>query len=80
VWERLELSYVQQHQERAEDYRGEIDVFDVYSPHLSQVFIVPIGDVPSRVAYLRLRPARNGQAKGIHWARDYALTAPQNPN
>ena len=62
------------------DYRGEIDVFGVYSPHLSQVFIVPVGDVPSRFAYLRLRPARNGQEKGVHWARDYVLTPPQNPN
>ncbi|MBV8985684.1 MAG: hypothetical protein JO248_14720, partial [Acidimicrobiia bacterium] len=36
------------------DYRGEVDVFAVYSPDLNEVFVVPIGDTPSRAAYLRL--------------------------
>src|SRR5437879_2088354 len=47
------------------DYRGEIDYFGVYSPDLEQVFLVPLDDVPARAGYLRLEPARNGQAKGI---------------
>ena len=57
------------------DYRGEVDLFGVYSPELDQVFMVPVGDVPLRLGHLRLRPARNGQARGIRWANDYALGA-----
>src|SRR5439155_26640702 len=56
------------------DYRGEIDLFGVYSPELDQVYLVPVADAPSRGCYLRLSPARNGQAKGIRWAEDYLLS------
>ena len=62
------------------DYRGEVDVFGVYSPQLDQVFIVPVDHAPLRGCYLRLTPARNGQSKGVHWARDYLLEAPPDPN
>src|SRR5437870_1083507 len=55
------------------DYRGEVDLFGVYSPELDRVFMVPVGDVPLRLGHLRLRPARNGQAKRIRWANEYAL-------
>ena len=55
------------------DYRGEVDLFGVYSPELDQVFMVPVGDVPLRLGHLRLRPARNGQSKGIRWAADYVV-------
>ncbi|MBV8957740.1 MAG: hypothetical protein JO054_03415 [Actinobacteria bacterium] len=56
------------------DYRGEVDVFGVYSPELDQVFIVPVDVAPVRGCTLRLGPARNGQAKGVHWAKDYLLS------
>src|SRR5258708_2189714 len=36
------------------DYRGEIDVFGVYSPTLDEVYIVPVGDVATRLCHLRL--------------------------
>ena len=55
------------------DYVGQIDEFGVYAPELSQVFLVPIDDVASRYCFLRLEPAANGQAKGVHWAKDYLL-------
>ena len=55
------------------DYRGEVDLFGVYSPELDQVFMVPVGDVPLRLGHLRLRPARNVQSKGIRWAADYVV-------
>src|SRR5438132_7203746 len=55
------------------DYRGEADVIAVYTPELDQVFIVPVEDAPARACHLRLKASRNGQAKGIHWARDYLL-------
>ena len=58
------------------DYRSDVDVFGVYSPDLDEVFMVPVADVPARACRLRLRPTRNGQSKGVRWARDYALEAP----
>ena len=39
----------------------------VYSPDLDEV--------PPRAGHLRPGPARNGQAKGVRWARDYRLAA-----
>jgi hypothetical protein len=62
-------------------YAGEADLFGVYSPELDQVFLVPVAEAPVRGCHLRLSPTRNGQAKGIRWARDYALAKPQvNPS
>jgi hypothetical protein len=58
------------------DYRGQIDFFGVYSPQLDRVFLVPVDDVPIRDGFLRLEPARNGQQKGVRWARDYILGPP----
>jgi hypothetical protein len=58
------------------DYRGQIDFFGVYSPHLDRVFLVPVDDVPIREGFLRLEPARNGQQKRLRWARDYVLGPP----
>src|SRR5437868_416540 len=61
------------------DYRTDVDSFGVYCPELGQVFLVPVADVPARAGHLRLTPTRNGQAKGIRWARDYLLPAPSTP-
>ena len=33
------------------DYRGEIDVFGVYSPELDEVFVVPVEDVATRLCF-----------------------------
>jgi hypothetical protein len=55
------------------DYRGDVDVIAVYSPELDQVFLVPVDEAPARGGHLRLNPARNNQARGIRWARDYLL-------
>ena len=55
-------------------YEGEIDEFGVYAPELGQVFLVPIGEVATRLCHLRLGPSANGQEKRVHWARDYLLT------
>ena len=59
----------------AHDYRGEIDVFGVWSPELEQAFLVPVADVALRGSHLRLRPPANGQVKGVRWAADH-LVAP----
>ncbi len=58
------------------DYRGQVDAFGVFSPHLNSVYLVPIDDVPSRLCRLRLAPARNNQAVGIRWAADYLIGSP----
>jgi PD-(D/E)XK nuclease superfamily protein len=55
------------------DYRGEVDVFAVYSPQLGDVFLVPVADVGLRGCHLRLDATRNNQARGIRWAEDYRL-------
>ncbi|MDQ4132107.1 MAG: group I intron-associated PD-(D/E)XK endonuclease [Actinomycetota bacterium] len=55
------------------DYVGEVDYFGVYSPDLDKVFLVPIGDVPSRYCFLRLDSAKNSQTRRVRWARDYLL-------
>jgi hypothetical protein len=62
------------------DYRSDVDVFGIYSPDLDEVFLVPVGEAPSREASLRLGPTRNGQAKGVRWASDYRLVPPQDLN
>jgi len=50
----------------------EIDAVGAYSPDLRSCFLIPIAEVAGRRAiHLRLDPARNNQAQGIKWARDY---------
>ena len=36
-------------------------------------YLVPITDVPDLGACLRVKPAKNNQAKGVRWAKDYVL-------
>lgn len=55
------------------DYRGEVDYFAVYYPVTRTVYWVPVNDVGTSVASLRLAPARNGQTVGVRFARDYEL-------
>ena len=54
-------------------YQGDVDLFGVYCPDTSQVYLVPIDDVPDKGASLRVVPPRNGQARGIRWAKDYVI-------
>jgi hypothetical protein len=54
-------------------YRGDADCFGVYCPETRQVYLVPVGHAPDRSASLRVDPPRNGQAKGVRWAKDYVV-------
>jgi hypothetical protein len=54
-------------------YRGDVDFFGVYCSGTGQVYLVPIGEVPEKAAYLRVEPTRNGQLRGIRWAKDYVI-------
>ena len=56
------------------DYTGEIDYFGVYCRETGGVYLVPIDEMPvKRQGALRVEPARNGQFRSIHLARDYEL-------
>jgi hypothetical protein len=59
-------------------YQGNVDYFGVYCPGTKKVYLVPIGDVPTRAALLRVEPPKNGQTWGIRWAKDYVIW-PESP-
>jgi ArsR family transcriptional regulator len=59
------------------DYRGDVDFFGVYCHDRREVYLVPVADVPSRLASLRFTPARNGQKVGVRVAAPYLLSAQQ---
>ena len=54
-------------------YRGDVDLFGVYCPGTKQVYLVLIEDVPERTASLRVVPPKNGQTRGVRWAKDYVI-------
>ena len=54
-------------------YRGEVDLFVVYSAHTDKIYAVPPEDVGEAAGTLRVDPAANNQARGVHWAADYEL-------
>jgi len=54
-------------------YRGEVDEFGVYCAQTDSVYLVPVEDMPARLAALRLGPTRNNQARGVRWAEPYRL-------
>ena len=60
---------------RFRGYEGEVDLFVVYCPDNEGVYVIPADEVPATRMYLRVEPSRNGQLKGVNWARDYELPA-----
>lgn len=58
-------------------YRGEADLFAVYCVENRKVYLVPVDDVPTKLAALRIDPTRNGQSAGIRWAAQYELDSPE---
>lgn len=50
----------------------EVDAIAAYSSISKRCYLVPMGDVINRSGvHLRTAPARNNQAAGVRWARDY---------
>lgn len=50
----------------------EVDAVAAYAPNARRCYLLPIDEVTSRRGvHLRLAPAKNNQAQGIRWARDY---------
>ena len=56
------------------DYAGQVDLFAVYCPETSGVYLVPIADLPVKVqAALRVEPTRNAQQRRIRQASTYQI-------
>jgi hypothetical protein len=53
------------------DYRGQADLFGVYSPELDRIYLVPVESVGKTAAYLRLVPCKNKQKQAIRYASDF---------
>jgi PD-(D/E)XK endonuclease len=60
---------------RERGYAGDADLFAVYCPENTRVYLVPVDEVSSNINYLRVDPTRNNQTKRVRWARDYELPA-----
>jgi hypothetical protein len=54
-------------------YVGHADIFGVYFPPTSTVFLVPIDAVAATEGRLRLEPTLNNQRAGIWFAADYEI-------
>ena len=54
-------------------YRGECDLFAVWSPLTKKVYLVPVSHCGTTEVSLRLAPAANGQVSGIRLASDYEV-------
>ncbi len=54
-------------------YRGEVDAFAVYCWETGAVYLIPISELPTVGAYLRVEPTRNGQRKRVRIAVDYQV-------
>lgn len=53
---------------------ADADAIAAYCPMSRRAYLLPIGEVAGRsMVHLRLAPAKNKQASGVRWARDYEL-------
>jgi hypothetical protein len=55
------------------NYKGQCEYFAVYVEDLNKVYLLPVDDVGTSLATLRLVPSRNNQEKHVRWAKDYEL-------
>src|SRR5438876_8838740 len=53
------------------DYHGQVDAFGVYRHETSTVYLIPIDEVGSHQASLRVQMPRTAQRKTIRMAADY---------
>lgn len=61
---------------RRVNYRGQADLFAIYSPDLDRTYLVPVEECPGAEVRLRLCPTRNGQSNGVPFAATYELVLP----
>jgi hypothetical protein len=58
----------------------QIDAFAAYSPETERCYFAEMSEVGKLQAlYLRLRPAKNNQAAGVRWAKNYEFGATLSP-
>jgi hypothetical protein len=55
------------------NYVGEIDLFLVYCPQNTGVYVVPADAAPQSGMTLRIDTTLNGQSQHVNWAADYEL-------
>jgi hypothetical protein len=53
------------------DYREDADEFAIYCHDRSEVYLVPVRDVPCRGAHLRVDRPKNAQHEKIRWIDSY---------
>lgn len=71
---RFEASSSQAHRGRGrQSYRGQIELFAVYSPDLDKTYLVPVDECGAIGGTLRLEPPRNSQRAGVRWAAQYEV-------
>lgn len=58
-----------------QSYRGQADLFAVYSPHTRQVYVLGVDEVGETNVWLRLIPAKNNQEIGVRYADEHTLAA-----
>lgn len=58
---------------QSRNYRGQCDYFAIYNEELNKVYLVPVDQVGTTSAALRLTTAKNKQEKNTLWAKDYEL-------
>ena len=58
---------------QSRNYRGQCDYFAVYNEKLNKVYLVPVDQVGTTSAALRLTTPKNNQEKNTLWAKDYEL-------
>ena len=55
------------------NYRGQCNYFAVYNERLNKIYLIPVDQVGTTGASLRLAPSKNNQDKNKLWAKDYEL-------
>jgi hypothetical protein len=60
-------------------YTGEVEFFGVFCPDTDCTYLLPLSEMTVQQGMLRVEPARNGQVKGLRWARDYILGKGSRP-
>ena len=58
---------------RMRHYRGQCDFFAAYCEELNKVYLLPVDQVGTARAKLRLASAKNNQEEKVRWAKDYEL-------
>jgi PD-(D/E)XK endonuclease len=58
---------------KSHGYRGRADIFAIYCPDNSKVYLVPVHSVGENKVFLRVEPTLGNQIRGINWAEEFEL-------